>query len=384
MADVTGLIQNIPIARVIIGNRQREDLGDIVSLQLSIETKGLQYPIIVQPRDDGNFTLLAGGRRLQAFKELQRREIPAIFRDQLDEISRQELELEENIQRKQLNYLEEAKAISKIDKLKREKYGSALPGRFAPKGGWTQRDTAKALGFSEGKISQDIQIAEAVEKYPELASLPSRRDVLRELDRIVSGLKPLDRIEAADKSIEESFISMSVTDAIKNIPSDTVDLLILDYTEEIFQETFSEIKRMLKLTGQGFIFASFDRLLRVKEYMHEVKLMYQEKPFVWHIKAQDDYIPFLWFSRNLQEPNKGFKKLHAYSQDKDALHSLAKPRELYYEMINRCSDRGNQIVHLTAHDLNCIKTGLELRRNVRAFCPLATLWEQYHINISRL
>ena len=62
----------MPIGAIKVGKRHRQDLGDIEALAKSIATNGLLHPITV----DGDGNLLAGARRLAAYKHLGRREIP--------------------------------------------------------------------------------------------------------------------------------------------------------------------------------------------------------------------------------------------------------------------------------------------------------------------
>jgi ParB/RepB/Spo0J family partition protein len=78
---------------IVVGKRHRRDLGDIASLAKSIDAHGLLHPVVVTP--DGR--LIAGERRLEAFKMLGRTEIPATVVD-LEEIARGELA--ENVDRK--------------------------------------------------------------------------------------------------------------------------------------------------------------------------------------------------------------------------------------------------------------------------------------------
>jgi ParB-like chromosome segregation protein Spo0J len=74
----TYTVTMIPIDSIIVGeDRFRKDLGDIPALAESIEDIGyLIHPITV----DGNRELLAGARRLAAFKHLGWKEIPAFVR----------------------------------------------------------------------------------------------------------------------------------------------------------------------------------------------------------------------------------------------------------------------------------------------------------------
>ena len=72
-----------PVASIIVGSRFRKVTGDINALARSIADIGLLHPIAVTP--DGR--LIAGARRLLAFKHLGKTEIPVHVVD-LDEIIR--------------------------------------------------------------------------------------------------------------------------------------------------------------------------------------------------------------------------------------------------------------------------------------------------------
>jgi N6-adenosine-specific RNA methylase IME4/ParB-like chromosome segregation protein Spo0J len=81
------------IAEIVVGARHRHDLGDVASLARSIESNGLLHPVVIHR--DGR--LIAGERRLEAFKLLGRTEIP-VTEVKLEEIVRGELA--ENVDRK--------------------------------------------------------------------------------------------------------------------------------------------------------------------------------------------------------------------------------------------------------------------------------------------
>ena len=62
----------IEISQIKIGKRLRKDPGDIVELAESIKRYGLLSPIILEDLNNGHYKLLAGWRRLQAHKTLQK------------------------------------------------------------------------------------------------------------------------------------------------------------------------------------------------------------------------------------------------------------------------------------------------------------------------
>lgn len=134
--------------------REKFDKKRFEELISSIREKGIIQPIIVRPKE-GNYELIAGERRLRAAKELGIREIPIIVKE-VSDADALELSLIENIQREELNPIEEAKAFQRL-----------IDGF-----GFTQEEVAKAVGKDRATISNTIR----------LLSLPKR---VREM--VVSG-----------------------------------------------------------------------------------------------------------------------------------------------------------------------------------------------------
>lgn len=89
------------------------DEGALTELAESIRTRGVIQPIIVRPRGDGRYQLVAGERRWRAAQKAQLHAIPAIVRD-LDDRETTALALIENLQREDLNPVEEARAYRRL------------------------------------------------------------------------------------------------------------------------------------------------------------------------------------------------------------------------------------------------------------------------------
>lgn len=85
---------------------------DIAEMVASIKQRGILQPILVQ-RKGGEYELIAGERRLRAAKEANLTFIPAIIKE-VSELEALELALIENLQRKDLNPLEEALAYKRL------------------------------------------------------------------------------------------------------------------------------------------------------------------------------------------------------------------------------------------------------------------------------
>jgi ParB family chromosome partitioning protein len=107
-----GILEEIEISKIRPSSQPtRDDLGALQELAASIKEKGLLHPIVVRHVRDG-FEVVAGNRRLEACKMLGIKQIPCHIVE-LDDKEAYEASLIENIQRKTLNPIEEAKAFKK-------------------------------------------------------------------------------------------------------------------------------------------------------------------------------------------------------------------------------------------------------------------------------
>jgi ParB family chromosome partitioning protein len=96
--------------------RRRFDAEALDELSASISERGVIQPIIGRPLSDGRYQLVAGERRWRAAQKAQVHEIPALIRD-LDDREVAALALIENIQREDLNPVEEARAYKRLAQL---------------------------------------------------------------------------------------------------------------------------------------------------------------------------------------------------------------------------------------------------------------------------
>lgn len=113
---VTEPFRQIRLEQILPNPRQpRREFADseLQELQLSMETSGLLQPVAVRPRADGRFELIAGERRFRAASRLGWTTIPAFVRDVTDE-QLLSLALVENLQREDLNPIEEAEGYRQL------------------------------------------------------------------------------------------------------------------------------------------------------------------------------------------------------------------------------------------------------------------------------
>jgi len=109
-------IPEIPVDRVARNPHQprsRFDEGETAELAASIQLHGVLQPIVVRASADGGYELIAGERRLRAARIAGLTHIPAVVRESADG-EQLELALVENLQRQDLNAIEEAAAYREL------------------------------------------------------------------------------------------------------------------------------------------------------------------------------------------------------------------------------------------------------------------------------
>lgn len=95
--------------------REKFDMEELENLAVSIREHGVIQPLIVSPGKNGIYILIAGERRLQASRKAGLRTVPVVIRHATDQ-QLLELALIENVQRADLNAIEEAEAYQHLEK----------------------------------------------------------------------------------------------------------------------------------------------------------------------------------------------------------------------------------------------------------------------------
>ena len=145
-ADATEALQTIAIERVQPGRYQpRTQMNDeaLEELAASIREHGVMQPILVRPIDGGRFEIVAGERRWRAAKRAGLPEVPALVKTVPDQ-SALALALIENIQREDLNPLEQANGLQ----------------RLIDEFGMTHDAAAKAVGRSRSAVTNLLRLRE--------------------------------------------------------------------------------------------------------------------------------------------------------------------------------------------------------------------------------
>lgn len=171
------------IGDIQISKAPMRELGEIKVLADSIAKHGMLHPIVINQHNE----LIAGRRRLEAAKALGWEEVEVRIVKTEGDYDRLAKTITENIERKQLNWQEEVQSVEELDKIMREKYGSAGQGErtdLIEKKLWSSADTAKMLQKGEGRVREEIILAKALKKYPELEKKRTKAAALRELKKI--------------------------------------------------------------------------------------------------------------------------------------------------------------------------------------------------------
>jgi ParB family chromosome partitioning protein len=147
-------IKIIPVEQIKPGPwqaRKNFDANDLEDLSNSIKSKGILSPILVTQTNDNNETsydLIAGERRWRAAQMAKLHEVPCIVVNDVDANSASVMSLIENIQRKDLNVIEEAQGFNEL--INQHNY--------------TQESAGKIVGKSRVYITNSLRLLKLPEK----------------------------------------------------------------------------------------------------------------------------------------------------------------------------------------------------------------------------
>jgi ParB family chromosome partitioning protein len=152
-------LQNLPLDAIRPGRFQPRSVFDqekLTELADSIRAQGVVQPVVVRPVEDGecDYELIAGERRWRAAQIAGLEHIPAVVRDVPDEAS-VAMALIENIQREDLNPLEEASALR----------------RLIDDFSMTHQEAAAAVGRSRAAVSNLLRLLELMQEVKDMIDM---------------------------------------------------------------------------------------------------------------------------------------------------------------------------------------------------------------------
>ena len=218
--------------------RKHFDKNALEELADSILQNGLLQPILVREYGLGRYQIIAGERRFRASKIAGLSEIPAIILDK-DDRKAAEIALIENIQREDLNPIEEAMAFKALS----DEYGL------------TQEELSVKVGKSRSAIANSTRLLDLPE---EVLTLVASGELSAGHARTLLGLKDRALIEALAKKIVEFGLSVREVEAeVKrlNKPPKQEDenepKEIVNYAEELEEKIFRTLGRKAKIVTTG-------------------------------------------------------------------------------------------------------------------------------------
>jgi site-specific DNA-methyltransferase (adenine-specific) len=419
-------VKTIPLKKVHVPeNRQRKEFDEnyIADLATSIERNGLiNLPVI----KDGS-TLIAGECRLKAIEwlwgmggklryggqTLAEGMVPFQDLQDLDPVDAYEIELEENIRRKDLTWQEQAAATAQLFELRRlqaQKKGATLP---------TVTEIAKEIRGDSGGAFERTRAELLVSRHlnnPEVAKAKTAKDALKVLQRQEELRKSAELGERVGQTFSAQDHTLLNCDALQwlvSCPSEQFDCILTDPIYGIDADEFNDSggavggggthfyddsydlwkSHMAILSREGFritkplahlyAFCDVDRFCEMKAIFSEQGWKVFRTPFIWHNPTSNRAPwPTQGPHRKYQlilyavKGNKNVKILRpdvlVHPSDPNLNHHAQKPVALYAELLARSCAPGDSVVDCfcgsgtifpAAHAAKIKATGIELDKS---------------------
>lgn len=200
--DDAASLRDLPVDRIQPGRYQPRSTMDpdkLKELSDSIRSQGVVQPVIVRPLDEG-YELIAGERRWRAAQMAGLRNIPAVIRQVSDEMT-VAMALIENIQREDLNPLEESVALK----------------RLIDEFSMTHQQAAEAVGRSRASVSNLLRLQDLPASVQQLLE---NRDIDMGHARALLALPENKQLAAARKVVQLGLSVRSTEQLVRTMLSD--------------------------------------------------------------------------------------------------------------------------------------------------------------------
>jgi len=196
----SGLVLDLPvdeIQRNAEQPRSRFDDETIKELAASIATYGVVQPVIVRQLPTGVYQLVAGERRLRASRLAGLEMVPAIIRD-VDETGALEIAMVENLQREDLNPIDEARGYESLMELS----------------GATQADVAARVGRDRSTVANSIRL---LDLPPDVQDMLSEGELSAGHGRALLSLSTAEEIRAGARKVVSRGLSVREVEALTRV-----------------------------------------------------------------------------------------------------------------------------------------------------------------------
>ena len=235
--------------------------SSIEELAESIRAQGVVQPLVVTPEGEGTYAIIAGERRWRAARRAGLEEVPVVIREVANDRELLELALVENLQRSDLNSIEEAEAYLALQ----EKFGLS------------QEEIATRVGKGRPTVANSLRLLKLPEEI---------RELLRGGQLTAGQARPLLSIESPEEQIElalravreglsaremERLVAAPALDAAKKKPAKPVEVHTAAAQEKLTRrfQTKVEIRRRGKGGLLQIHFHSEEELMRLYDELIE-------------------------------------------------------------------------------------------------------------------
>ncbi len=219
--------------------RKNFDKQSLEELAASIRENGLLQPIIVREHSEGRYQIIAGERRFRASKLAELSEVPAVIMNKSDRQAA-EIALIENIQREDLNPIEEAMGFRALQ----DDYGL------------TQEELSERIGKSRSAIANATRLLDLPE---EILSMLAEGKISAGHGRTLLAVRQKEAmIELAKRVINEDLSVRRLEEEVKRAnrkkreePEEDEALPVINYFREMEIRVQSHLGRQVKISEKG-------------------------------------------------------------------------------------------------------------------------------------
>lgn len=298
----------VPISSIECRNVDDQDA--VQRIKDSIAERGLDHPIVVQEIDLKSITtqlptnllpsfrVVSGAKRYWALKSLETSEVPVkILPFNLTPDQCREASLHENIKRYNPPWYEQVQLEKELHELRQKMHGKAsksVPKLSSKARGWTQADTARELDIAIGQFSEDLQLANAINRNPSLKKVKDKTTALRLVKQ--QAKRALNEIEAfAPTSFEFNQVYLGESASVLGqLEPELFDVCITDPPWSEYQRdeeltasvesllpVFEQVFRTLKPSALLYVITSTTDFYEYKKALAKLEFKVQSYPIFW-------------------------------------------------------------------------------------------------------
>lgn len=409
----------IPRFQITIpADRQRgtPSTDDVAALADSIRQHGLFHPPVVEVGDDNQWILLAGHTRLLALDLIAAEgdsiacgnttvaagHVPCTTFDELTPLQRCEIELEENVRRRDLPWQKQVDAYARVHALKLAS-GMSYREALAATEALASPDTV----LKPHRVHKNILLGQHLSD-PEVSGAVTKEQALKIIERKLRKASDL----AAPEPVGHSLALGDALAFLRSLPDSSADGILTDppygisieqmsyqkSSEQVYDDSyatwfplmeglFARLTRVLKPNAVGYLFCDFARFEELVVLSRKYGFEPYARPMIWN-KAPDGRLPapekwprrcyecILYFRRGIAPLREFRPDVLSYPADRDTenYHGAKKPVPLLLDLIERAWGPGSTILDPFAGSGSTLLAA----RQAKLTCLGAELDPQYH------